>query len=303
MKRLRLNSELSEKQIEADVATYFGWITPDGQMPFRLLDIDEQVYGADKQYDWVVPIYMQFKVAEGLSPLSQFDIRRSPQRNIQRFRQNNNLFHNPTLYFKLRELAKNATEYQHNILYNLAHKPNIFAFYVAPLTLYKNEYDRLLFDNDHRYLTHPYYYYREQKIRNSDCVSLIKGVPFLRAHISIFPHEEIRHAEHYYSFSPNGTEIAWHSPQYLPDSVTRLSDTLSRIVALANNKERWFSIKEYAELVSSFTSELRLPDMNNNNDFPLTTIQDFGRSLYATYNIRQILLSTTNEDLSNIISR
>jgi hypothetical protein len=284
MKRFRLDSDLSEKQIEADVATYFGWITPDGHMPFRLLDIDEQITGADKKFDWVIPIFMQFKVAEGLSPLSQFDIRFSPQRKIQRFRQNNNLFHNPTLYFKLREMAKNATEYQHNILYKL-------------------EYDRLLFDNDNRYLLHPYYYYRDQKIRNSDCVSLIKGVPFLRAHISIFPHEEIRHAGHYYSFSPNGTEIAWHSPQYLPDAVTRLSDTLSRIFAAGSYKEQWFSINEYAELVSNFATEFGLPNINNNNDFPLRQIQDFGRNLYLTYNIKQIILSTTNEELSNYNSR
>jgi hypothetical protein len=44
----KLDSELSEMQIEADIATYFGWISPIGNSaPFRLLDIDEQITGAD----------------------------------------------------------------------------------------------------------------------------------------------------------------------------------------------------------------------------------------------------------------
>jgi hypothetical protein len=300
MKKFRLNSELSEKQIEADVATYFGWITPDiDAMPFRLLDVDEQLTGADKKFDWIIPIYMQFKVAEGLAPISKFNFLPSRLKEIQRFRKNNNLFHNPTLYFKLRDLANTASEYQHNILYKLAHKPNTFAFYVAPLTLHKSEYDNLLFDSSNRYLLHPYYYYREQKIRNSTYVSLIKGVPFLRAHISIFPHEEIKHSGHYYSFSPNGTEIAWHSPKYFPDEVTRLSDTLSKILAISSNPDSWISIEEYAIVLSNYSNDFNLPLINTDNKSPLQKIKEFGKNLYLKYEIKQILLATTSKEYSN----
>ncbi|MFS8054246.1 hypothetical protein QD357_15545 [Rhizobium sp. BR 317] len=44
-----LKSQLSEKQIEADVSFYLGWCS--NEMPFRLLDIDEQETGADKLFD------------------------------------------------------------------------------------------------------------------------------------------------------------------------------------------------------------------------------------------------------------
>ncbi|WP_026769104.1 hypothetical protein [Asinibacterium sp. OR53] len=299
MRKFRLDSELSEKQIEADVATFFGWISPEGQMPFQLIDTNEQIYGADKIFDYVIPIYIQFKVARGLSPIPRFDMTPSPLKRIQRFRQQNNLFHNPTLYFKLNNLAKNAAEYQHNILYELAHTPNVYAFYVAPLTLDKNEYNQLLFDKDHRYYTHPFYYELEHKIRASQSVTMIRGMPFLRAHISIFPHERVRSSNHYYSFSPNGTEIAWHSPQNLANRINRLSDVLSGILNISfAYKNRWFFIDEYARVTDSLRRGLVINENNNNAENSMDRITEFGRELYVKYDIRQILLVTTNESLS-----
>src|SRR6187397_1695143 len=112
MSRFKLDSELSEKQIEADVSNYFGWISPNHRkLPYRLLDINEQQTGADKQFDCVIPIYMQFKVSDGLTKISDYKIIRkisgsSSLQRIRKFRYDEDLYDNPTLYFKLREKAK-----------------------------------------------------------------------------------------------------------------------------------------------------------------------------------------------------
>ena len=66
----QIKSNLSEKQIEADIASYFGWISRNS--PFRLLDIDEQLTGSDKKfYNSGFSFFMQFKVSNGLEPISK----------------------------------------------------------------------------------------------------------------------------------------------------------------------------------------------------------------------------------------
>ncbi|MGT2514561.1 hypothetical protein ACVOMT_10265 [Sphingomonas panni] len=59
-----IEGNLSEKQIEADVAKYFGWCA--WGLPFDLRDVDEPLTGADKLSNVTVPIYAQFKKSTGL---------------------------------------------------------------------------------------------------------------------------------------------------------------------------------------------------------------------------------------------
>jgi len=60
--KLYRDSDLSEDQIEADVTSYLGYITPFWSRRFGLKAVDEQLYGSDKLFDRFVPIYLQFKV-------------------------------------------------------------------------------------------------------------------------------------------------------------------------------------------------------------------------------------------------
>jgi hypothetical protein len=136
--KLYSDSELSEDQVEADVSSYLGYITPFWSKRFRIKSVDEQLTGADKLFDRFLPLYFQFKVSEGLKPLpNSFSLSRPnlPLQKIRTFRLNNNINADPTLYFKLRKKAKTATNFQHNILKSLHNPPKQFAFYVAPLTL------------------------------------------------------------------------------------------------------------------------------------------------------------------------
>lgn len=119
MTNYQLNSNLSEKQVEADVASYFGWMSKGS--PFRLLDIDEKITGADKKfYDAGFSYFMQFKTSKGLIPLSELPASNrknmSKLEDIRIFRGRNHLDDKPILYFGLRRMAKNASDYQHNIL-------------------------------------------------------------------------------------------------------------------------------------------------------------------------------------------
>ena len=66
----KLSSNLSENQIESDVASFLGYVTPFWSSRFRLMSVDEQATGADKLFDRFVPIYLQFKVSEGLKSIS-----------------------------------------------------------------------------------------------------------------------------------------------------------------------------------------------------------------------------------------
>ena len=305
----KLDRELSEKQIEADVATYFGWVTPVGKnAPFRLLDVDEQVTGADKMFDQVIPIYMQFKVSEGLTKLTNnifstpftFPFHLTPLKRISVFRKRVSLYDNPTLYFKLRAMAKTATDFQHNILLKLANTGISHSFYVAPLTLSRDDYKQNLFSSTDRFLDYPFYVGDNMEIHQERWSSHFGFVPFLRAHISIVPHERVATDNHYYSFSPNGTDIAWHSPKQLSNSASRLSDMLKRIFASAfANRKSWTSPREFISFISDFKEFdfIKPLNENNNDNYGIEQLVDFGRELYNRHEIRQLLLLTKTEYL------
>ena len=45
----KIDSQLSEDQIVSDVSSYLGYITPFWAKRFRLISVDEQLTGADKE--------------------------------------------------------------------------------------------------------------------------------------------------------------------------------------------------------------------------------------------------------------
>jgi hypothetical protein len=115
MGRIHLKSQLSEKQIESDISQFFSWYSYD--KPIRLYDINEQKTGADKLHKSIVygSIYMQFKVSQGLSFSVLKNKKLSDAQKIIKFRSDNCITDDPILYFRLREKAKNAKDFQYNI--------------------------------------------------------------------------------------------------------------------------------------------------------------------------------------------
>jgi hypothetical protein len=302
----QIESTFAEPQIEKDISHYLGYITPIGQAPFLLWDGEEAISGADAKFDCAIPIYMQFKVSHGLKSISSIPLsdrkNRSMLEEVRKFRFDNNLDDNPTLYFGLRKKAKNADEFQHNLLLKYAGNPNFHAIYVAPLTLDRNFYENSLMNSATRFLNFPFYYEEYITIHQRQWASHLGMVPFLRNFISIVPHERIDTELHYYSFSQNGTDIAWHSPQYLQEGPSRLSDTLSGILLNAfNNKESWVSL---TNLVGTLNKIADVKDFNitggNESESILRTLQNYGRLLNEQHKIKQVLLLSNMEFITRI---
>lgn len=298
-----LKGNLSEKQIEADVAVYLGMCS--GTRPFRLLDINEQATGADKLFNVTIPIYIQFKKSEGLAPLTTPSQPRrrneSPLQEIRRYRQQNQLADNPTLFFGLRAKAKTAVEFQHNVLM-ANHRPGVsYGIYVAPLHLDKDIYfnDLCAFP---RYEVDPWDW-RDSYLHSPDPAARWAHYfyfhPFLRNHITISPHVRVTTHEHYYAFNSVGDQVSWHSPEMVDGPIARLSDFMS-----ARTRE---IMAGYDELpspeIAVDAAERALEFIGTNpqqilfGETPFDRLREYGRWLHKTHEIRQMLICMTREDL------
>ena len=287
MEKYQIKSNLSEKQLEADVASFFGWIS--GSSPFRLLDIDERVTGADKKFfDSGFAFFMQFKISKGLEPVSKVPPskrkNRSKLEDIREFRAERELDDDPTLYFELRKMAKNADDFQHNILMKYANTHYSQAFYVAPLHLDKTTYFSSLFDSANRFRSHPFFYY-QRKVYQKNWVSYIGHVPFLKEHISIIPQERVTTHQHYYSYSAAGCDISWHSPELLSEGPSRLSDVLPEHINKCIRERMLFNFEEIDRLLKIDQIDAKIRDFH-----PIERIQHKGQYIYKKSGIRLILL-------------
>jgi len=283
----KIKSELSEAQIEADVASYLGYITPFWSKRFRLISIDEQTTGSDKLFNRFVPIYLQFKVSEGLKPLDfGFNLlRKSGLQKIRAFRRKNDINSDPTLYFKLRDQAPTARDFQHNILKSFHQPPYQYAMYVAPLTLSLDEYNKSLeVSFIDRFLTFNPFFFRNQDIEMAAMKQSLGINPFLRGHISIPPHEIVDTSNHYYSFSRSGGDLAWHSGEKLNDDL-RLSNQIKKIFQIAyRNKDVGHNKATYIQFISQYFDSVEKVDN------PIDIIEDFSYYLKNTFNIKLLFL-------------
>lgn len=293
MTKYQIKSNLSEKQIEADVASYFGWCSKD--MPFRLLDTDELKTGADKEYKsiWGGLIYIQFKKSEGLKSVSEIQLSnrkdRSKLQDIREFRYQHGLDDNPTLYFKLRDKAKTASDFQHNILKKHHKPPYSYAIYVAPLILNKDEYYNALFNSCHLYDRYRLDPFNWRMIDNYG-IQVIQHIPFLKNHVSIIPHEIVTNSNHYYAYSQTGTDISWHSPSILEYEPRRLSDFIYKLFSDKQNEEM-SSIANIAmniiDMLEGAKSEFNFENYKEN---PILLIKKYGEWLKTNYSIKQFMI-------------
>lgn len=300
--KYKLKSQISENQVEADVANYLGFITPLLSNRYRLISVDEQQTGADKLFDRFSPIYMQFKVSQGLNPKNNIwtHFQNKPLTKIINYRKQNGLTGDPILYFELREKAKNAKEFQHNLLRKLHRPPKQFAMYVAPLTLDLAEYERAF--NPKWFYRFFYWNFPPQKMVVIDDTIQQQKIqlgmnPFLRCHISIPPHVNVDTHEHHYSFSKSGGDVAWHGGQTLNDDF-RLSSQFARILEhFYANPDYGFSLRQYSAFIRELTfidpgifEDLSAKEQYDSNR-AFSDIYAFARFLKVEYNIRLLFLT------------
>jgi len=297
----KIDSQLSENQIESDVSSYLGFITPIWSRRFRLISVDEQLTGADKLFNRFVPIYMQFKVSHGLNPngsiISRY--RNKPLTNIIDYRNQNNLSGNPILYFQLRRQAKTASDIQHNILFQLNQPPHQYGLYVAPLTLDLSEYENQL-SRDWFMKFYPFdpLVRRELEIHDTSTNrNLAIGLnPFLRHHISIPPHTLASTHEHHYSFSKSGGDVAWHGGEVLYGDF-RLANQLLRIMNYSYNRDGFgMTQNQFSEFIDQFNNDFRISSNSGFNDNSIREkILSFGQELKAKYQINLMFLTEVKE--------
>lgn len=307
--KYHIKGDLSEKQIEADVASFFGWCTPpELESPFRLLDIDEQVTGADKLFDCGSLIYIQFKKSAGLRSVSTVAPStrkgRSPLEEVRIFRARKGLEDDPSLYFQLHAKAKTATDLQHNILLQYERPPNSRGIYVAPLLLDKSSYHRALFDSSDRFLLHPFYYRLRHSLHTNRWIQQLGAVPFLREHVSIPPHESVTDHNHYFAYSTTGTDISWHSPSLVEGGPIRLSDFMVATFRRAiNDSESMSTLEQLASQTIQVASQLGYSSQEGaSNDSPLSLLGRHAKWLKAVHNIRQFVLLGNRERIAEVRS-
>lgn len=296
--KYQLKGNLSERQIEADVASFFGWCTPSElELPFRLLDIDEQTTGADRLFDCGQVIYIQFKKSAGLRPVSSVAPSkrkgRSALEEVRIFRARQELEDDPSLFFQLRAKAKTAEDLQHNILLEYERPPFSRGIYVAPLLLDKDIYHRTLFNSTDRFLLDPFYYRLRHTVYAKQWVSRLGAVPFLREHVSIPPHERVADHNHCFAYSTTGTDISWHSPAVLEGGPLRLSDFLVKTLRRAlDDPESMTSFERLAETALQTATRFGFQPSNvTNNESPLSFLGRHARWLRETHQIRQFVLA------------
>lgn len=301
-----IKGNLSEKQIEADVASFFGWCTPPEELnPFRLLDINEQITGADKLYDRATAIYMQFKKSNGLKSTHTVkpstSKRRSPLEDIREFRESHDLEQNPTLFFQLHAKAKTASDLQHNVLLEYERPPASRAIYVAPLLLDKASYHAALHSSTNRFLFDPFYYRIGYEIYQRRWVSYFGAIPFLREHISISPHERVADHNHYYAYSETGVDISWHSPAIVEREPSRLSDfTVKFFQKVITEPDSMLSLRDLAEKIADISYNFGFKKDNKIDHFRY--FEEHGRWLRETHGIRQFILLGSSKYIEKLRS-
>ncbi|WP_142640294.1 hypothetical protein [Ruegeria faecimaris] len=309
-----IKSDISEKQLEADVASFLGWCSTG--LPFKLVDVNEQLTGADKRLDVAIPVYIQFKKSTGLKQLPRAigktkasGKRRSNESKLQkvrRFRRDHMLSDDPSLYFQLRRKAETADDLQHNVL--LSHnRPGLsYAIYVAPTYLTRREFNEELTKGPR--FVNPWE--MRQWSLHSDFaemywLSRYDRQPFLRNHVSITPHERVANHNHYYAFSTAGDEVSWHSPEVLEGRHSRLSDFMSIRARELLSGEATSAPEEIIEHISEITAGFAEVPIQQFlfGETPLEQLQSYGRWLNKSWGIRQILLCANREDLSSLFLR
>lgn len=300
-KKFKTQSSFSEAQVEADVAMYLGWCTPPNSRPFRLLDINEQETGADKKFDAIVPIYIQFKKSDSLARWHNPNKlpKMSPLQSIRKFRFDKQLADSPILYFKLREKTENAIDFQHNVLHYHNKPPKSYGIYVAPLSLNREEYYNDLCSAP-RYLSDPWMW-RRQTIHDgryhSGWTSHFDIQPFLRKHISIIPHEIVSDSNHFYAFSEMGDDVSWHSPGIIDGGPFRLSDFMSRRIRDFFSEEQPLTTADEAlSVAASVLKELNVDGANIlNGENSFDKLRSYGLWLHKNFSIRQMILCLSKE--------
>lgn len=253
------------------------------------------------------PFYMQFK-----RPAAYPDISTS---KIIRDRRKAGLSIAPrALYFPLRQKQESHRDFQHNVLFRLRekllHRDLGDAAYVCPLFLDRSAY-RL---NLHwsgltrwpRFWRHHPWEWEDFLLEDGGRTARFERIPVLAEHITVPPHKRITSAAHSYSFTEQGAELCFHSPQALPDGSMSLAVFLGKLVNGFLRGEKLYpdrSDKTLAELIGAVYGDSGedTPRYLLEGDDPLGHWFGWGDHLRTHYGIEQYALVRWGEGLPELL--
>ena len=248
------------------------------------------------------PFYMQFKKPSAYPHYSTS--------NIVKHRKSLSLETSPnTLFFGLREKAKDHADYQHNILYRWRNRlkkyANSDAVYVCPLFLDRSAYRFHLHLSAMRrwwrFGRHPWER-RGVTIEDHGTQFRFEDVPFLADHVCIPPHILVTDAKHSYSFTEKGKELCFHSPTSLPEGVTQFGAWFDSLASDVDSDDYLFSPRQSKDRLK----RLIVGDGKEDDVIPhpegLFGIEDdmavwseWGKYLRETYSIHQYFFIVWNK--------
>jgi hypothetical protein len=209
------------------------------------------------------------------------------------------------LFFGLRQKAKKHKDFQHNVLFRLRKlltTRNLGdAVYVCPLILNADIY--IL--NMHRsaILLHPYLAafpitVQTKQIRDRSGKShYLINVPLLDEHVVIPPHVSVTEANHYYSFTDIGTEVAFHSPERLIEETPTFAQFIERSIADYLLNEKGIDRRSASGLLAEFRANVFEGEDQGDAkasvakpDDPFEPWLDLGAELKAEHGIEQFAM-------------
>lgn len=189
-------------------------IEPFSRSKERWLGADARLHSGIKGFR---PFYMQFKRPSAYPDFSAA--------RIVKDRKKLKLSVTPrSLYFSLREKQKTHQEFQHNILFRLREKLQGRgvgdAAYVCPLFLDRSAYREMLhlsgLAQHHRHWPFDPWDLEDILLNHSHGTAGFNRIPVIPQHITIPPHATVTSAKHSYSFSEQGRDLCFHSPEAFP---------------------------------------------------------------------------------------
>jgi hypothetical protein len=197
----------------------------------------------------------------------------------------------------LREKAKGAKDFQHNILLQMNGSCS-YGIYIAPLTLKNDEYYNSLYESNIFSMIHKFMIWfgkmdlfvpRRNIVNYKNCFVELASVPFMKNHISIIPQDKVDTAEHYYSFSKTTDNIYFHSGEKSDHNSGRLADFFFNIYQqLLNSDNFQFDLKQHIKYlieILNYSNRLKA-----SNDEPSKQLQEIGRYLQSEYQIKQYVI-------------
>ena len=300
----------SEELVGLIVESYFAMIS----FPCRYLYLmpfsrrEESDIGADARVNSLkmTPFYLQFKRPEAY-------LKVSPSQIIKDRNQFSLNCDPHALFFELRQKAKNAKDFQHNLLYEL--NKNGDAAYVCPLYLKEAEYRKKV----HLFALRNWQRFSNLRPNSFQILEVVnnrkKSLKIklnLPGHIVFPPHNRVGKHNHKYSFSIVGDDLCFHSPQRIEENPLTMLEFLTkvrneflaqidkddgdRVLTAENAKERLSTLTESLEMNLKFESP-RSDGRDPEN--PFAGWLEWGAFLREKYKIHQYMM--IKSDWSHIL--